>query len=59
MKKLLIFFVLTILMAGTAGVSTAANNKPVVGEWKYQVPQRPTVTKKASLYYRKRRETGR
>ena len=51
MKKLLFFFVLTILMTGTAGVSTAANNKPVLGEWKFQVPTAPYGYEKGVMVF--------
>lgn len=41
MKKLLIFVFMMAIVAGVANAATATDNKSVLGEWKYEVPEAP------------------
>lgn len=51
MKKLMILTFIVIAVFGSVNVSLAAENKDVVGSWKYEVPTAPYGYEKGTLVF--------
>lgn len=51
MKKVMFFVFFITLMAGSVNTSVAAGNKPITGEWKYEVPTAPYGYEKGVMVF--------
>ena len=51
MKKLMILALVVLAVIGNVNVSLAADNKDVIGNWKYEVPSAPYGYEKGTLVF--------
>ncbi len=51
MKKLMILALVVLAVMGSVNVSLAADNKDIVGSWKYEVPSAPYGYEKGTLIF--------
>ena len=51
MKKLMILALVVLAVIGSVNVSLAADNKDVIGNWKYEVPSAPYGYEKGTLVF--------